>query len=614
MEKNIHEIVVFACWKYVDRLTISRALMSLDTKVAYLPISKDLPMKSILAVNYYRIGVVLDLDCPRSEIVLKQFSEAKLPYNESYFWLFVTNDSTPPVQCLEKLPLTIATELTVATRNYNSYILHDVYNPSYRHGGQLNVTKMGYWSPSRGLTVELTQYKYKRRGNLHGMYINFSIALAYPPVPDLMTYLTIPTNPHLDTMHRFHFNLILQLRDYYNFTMNLMRASTWGYKVNGTFNGILKDMVDGIVDVGATPFMFKIERIDVAEYTVQAWVARGSFFFRHPQRSEDGVGFLKPFKSEVWWFILGVGLIYWLFLLLTVRLELHLTERKLECTLDSHPASESWLITTAAITQQGLSDGPRFYSGRIVFIFLFLWGLLLFQFYSASVVGSLLAEAPRFIVTLQDLSDSSLQLGVEDIGYNYDFFRTTTDPVALEIYHKKIEANKKRKNNAFYTINEGLRKVQEGGFAFHADTASAYKIIEATFSEQEICELSEIPLFPIQHTATLTSKHSPFKKMVTYGMRQIVERGMSNRLRRHWYHRKPECPESHSSTPVPVPLEEFSPAIIFLLIGTILALAIMFAESQIERQKVTKNETADRNTMCYLTHLGPWRIAGYLEY
>lgn len=58
-----------------------------------------------------------------------------------------------------KLPLNIANEMTLAVRKNNdlhnsgndtnkniSYTLYDVYNPSYRHGGKLNVTYMGNWS------------------------------------------------------------------------------------------------------------------------------------------------------------------------------------------------------------------------------------------------------------------------------------------------------------------------------------------------------------------------------------------------------------------------------------------------------------------------------------
>lgn len=38
-----------------------------------------------------------------------------------------------------------------------------------------------------------------------------------------------------------------------------------------------------------------------------------------------------------------------------------------------------------------------------------------------------------------------------------------------------------------------------------------------TFEENEICELQEIYLFEPKHTAIGVARHSPFKKMVTYG-------------------------------------------------------------------------------------------------
>ena len=66
----------------------------------------------------------------------------------------------------------------VLLKNDDQYILHDVYNPSYRHGGKLNITYMGNWNHQDGLNIDLKQYKYVRRGDLHGMYLNFSIVVS----------------------------------------------------------------------------------------------------------------------------------------------------------------------------------------------------------------------------------------------------------------------------------------------------------------------------------------------------------------------------------------------------------------------------------------------------
>lgn len=56
--------------------------------------------------------------------------------------------------------------------------------------------------------------------------------------------------------------------------INLQHAKTWGYLVNGTWNGILADMQAGFVDISVCPFQFKEERMDVCEFTVVTYVVR----------------------------------------------------------------------------------------------------------------------------------------------------------------------------------------------------------------------------------------------------------------------------------------------------------------------------------------------------
>lgn len=50
----------------------------------------------------------------------------------------------------------------------------------------------------------------------------------------------------------------------------------------------------------------------------------------------------------------------------------------------------------------------------------------MFQYYSATIVGSLLMEAPKNIRTIRNLIDSKLTLGIEDIPYTRDYFVVST--------------------------------------------------------------------------------------------------------------------------------------------------------------------------------------------
>ncbi|XP_043277874.1 ionotropic receptor 75a-like [Venturia canescens] len=454
--------------------------MQLEKKVTFSKITNDLDMKMILRVNYYRIGVVLDYDCPHSEIVFEEFSKHQLPFNESYHWLVLTSTTTIPTQVLSNLPLSVESELTIANREENSYVLYDVYNPSYRHNGQLNVTFKGTWTTQKGLEDEMTQYKYTRRGNFHGLTLNFSFVLTNPPLPDFETYMTRPTNRHLDTMMRFHYAIVRYLRDAYNFTMNLKQAPTWGYFVNGTWNGILKDMIDGVTDISIAPFQQKANRMEVCEFTLITYIGRVVFIFRHPKKNTLRNPFLKPFTSNVWYSIAALSIVCYAILLLLTKVEAKLIGAEVKGASSGTLQSEVDLVVVGAISQQGINAAPNIISGRILFISLFLWGLLLYQFYSASIVGSLLAEEAKYITTLEQLDASNMELGIEEMPYYPAVFKYGGSPVLLRMYDEKMRPTPERPKGAYTSAGRGLSLVKKGGYALSIESGTAYKIIEVT--------------------------------------------------------------------------------------------------------------------------------------
>lgn len=55
-----------------------------------------------------------------------------------------------------------------------------------------------------------------------------------------------------------------------------MRSDSWGYLVNGSFNGMMGMLQQGVVDIAATPLMPRVERLLASEFTVQTYFARFS--------------------------------------------------------------------------------------------------------------------------------------------------------------------------------------------------------------------------------------------------------------------------------------------------------------------------------------------------
>ncbi|CAG5036010.1 unnamed protein product [Parnassius apollo] len=144
--------------------------------------------------------------------------------------------------------------------------------------------------------------------------------------------------------------------------------------------------------------------------------------------------------------------------------------------------------------------------------------MIIYQFYNANVLSSLLNEQYNNIRNLKDLLESDLKAGVEDMLFNKDYFKVnikrTNDRIPLELYKKKIVRNKQ---NNFFDAEYGMSLVKRGGFAFHVDTSTAYRIMRKTFSEKEICEVSAVQLFPPQYVGAVAKKGSQYKEYIAIG-------------------------------------------------------------------------------------------------
>lgn len=86
---------------------------------------------------------------------------------------------------------------------------------------------------------------------------------------------------------------------------------------------------------------------------------------------------------------------------------------------------DSMIMNIGLICQQGSEfAGTERYTGtRCGITFLYIYSFLMLQFYSASIVGGLLMAPPKNIKTVPDLVASPLAVGMQNIVYNFDFFR-----------------------------------------------------------------------------------------------------------------------------------------------------------------------------------------------
>ncbi|XP_044747292.1 ionotropic receptor 75a-like isoform X2 [Coccinella septempunctata] len=538
--------------------------------------ANDLSSQRDLALHQ-RMALVMDGDCENSRQYVEVLSQQGFFY-EKYFWLITVQD----VERLENLFQTSSIfvnadilSVTECSEDIEQCVF-EIYNPSNRHGGSLKISKIGSYDPEMGFNISVGREKYWRRRNMTGL--TFKSAIVTPkPVDDLDAYLANEKNRQINSMHRFQSVTIRHCRDFYNFSIIMQRTNSWGYKqANGKFDGLVSLLENNLIDFGSSPLLFKEDRLPFVDYSYGNWKLRSAFIFKKPKRVADSYNiFLRPLDTKVWILIL----IFMGIILINLKISFGMGS-----VISSHESrvDSSWsmlvLFIIGAFCQQGATCFPLSLSSRILSIFVFIFCILIYQFYSASIVSYILLDPPSSITNLQDLLDSNLEAGIEDILIDRNYFVQTKDPVAIQLYNKKVNKLMANNDTGFYEPSLGLALVKEGGFAFHVETSTAYPIIQNAFSNQDICDLEEIQMYRTQPMHTNLPKYSPFKEMLSYCMLRLVEDGILFRLRRFWDANKPECIETAKKIEIRVSFKEFSFGIIIFTTGFSIALAILLME------------------------------------
>lgn len=69
----------------------------------------------------------------------------------------------------------------------------------------------------------------------------------------------------------------------------------------------------------------------------------------------------------------------------------------------------------------------------------------------------------------------------------------------------------------FFTIDEGISRVQKGFFAFHVEVSNGYKVVADKFQENEKCSLKEIAFINLIEPWVSIKKRSAYKEIVKVG-------------------------------------------------------------------------------------------------
>nr|ARO70551.1 antennal ionotropic receptor IR7d.3 [Dendrolimus punctatus] len=576
--KNINNVNIIHCDKSFDIITAHKMFAQNKMRTGFLNIGDDVTRN----INKHNptIGIVLNTACESWKDTFDNIDTTN-SFRYPFVWLIITNDVSATVNVLSQYPIQVDADVTIMYKSNDTketFELYETFNTGFNSNGTFQVQYKGPWNSTKNKTnIFLT------RMDLTGVLIKVTVVVTRNIINETIEEsLVNGAKDGMDSLHKLKFFMILKyIQDMYNFTMELRSTHSWGYIRNGSFDGMVGALINGQADIGGSPIFFRIDRSKFIDYAVETWPSSFSFVFRHPKHSSGfHTIYTRPLDHSVWYCIFGLLLITGVSMFLILKVKI----RNQSNDAEESSISLAFLFSFGSLCQQGMPISRKTASVKMLIFITFVYSVTLYQYYNAVIVATLLREPPTTIKSLRDLLESNLKIGVEDVLYNKDYFQRTTDPVAIELYKKKIAYSK---HYNFFEPDKGMALVKQGGFAFHLDNIIAYRFMQKQFTEREICELRDVILYPPQKMAAAVAKRSPYKEHMATGIRKIFESGLMRRWKTSLDAPMPKCTHTPDSSIFSVNIREFSSPLIALTFGMIIALIILCCEIFIKN--VTKD-------------------------
>ncbi|XP_050673047.1 ionotropic receptor 75a-like isoform X2 [Leptidea sinapis] len=469
--------------------------------------------------NRHNILFLADLSCPNVRTSLKMFEERKL-FQPPFKWILLddlvhrSNSSIP--SCIEDLEILLNSEVMYLEPLENGYDITFVYKIS--SGSSWRKEFFGTWTKIDGLkkSKEWIEVTALRRQNIEGYQISICYVLTDP---GSINHLEDGVNDHIDTITKVNYPTTNQLLDFMNASKSYLYANTWGYNQNGSWNGMTGYLARGEVEIGGSPMFFTSQRSSVVEYISSPTPTRSKFVFLQPKLSYENNLFLLSFQKYLWYGAMLLVILLFLFLFLITHWEWKKMgscdeQRNRDPTVLRASILDVAILIFAATCQQGSNVELKGSLGRVVLLILFMALTFLYTSYSANIVA-LLQSSSSQIRTLDDLLHSRLKFAVHDTVYNRYYFSIETETVRKAIYETKIAPPGVEPR--FMAMEEGVKKIQKGLFAFHMETGVGYKFVGKYFEEGEKCGLKEIQYLQVIDPWLAVRKGSVFIEIFKIG-------------------------------------------------------------------------------------------------
>ncbi|KYN19932.1 putative glutamate receptor [Trachymyrmex cornetzi] len=493
---------------------------------------------------------VLDLNCDNAIKILRQAHSKKM-FIAPMKWLLLQDRrmiidnanitfTYDNLEVFEDLAVYPDSDVVFARRFDGDFLqLTSVYRPSPQRA--VIWENRGNWTIKNGLQMSTYDVASARRRNLQQSHFKSCLVMTNP---DTINHLTDFKYNMIDPITKVNYIWILHLVNRMNATISFNVSNNWGHNNNGSWDGMIGMLQRHEIDIGGTSVYILANRMHMLEH-IQLYTHSGlCFVFRQPLLSTVKNIFTLPFQRNVW-IATGIFLVL-VFCLLYISMKWEHYRGTLkqsaaywnQSNISKPTIIDNLLVILGAFAQQGYSYEPYRIPSRIITLMLLLASLSLYAAYTANIVA-LLQTSTDSIKTLSDLLHSPLNLGVQEIIINRNYFKSFQDPIRKAIVEQKVEPKGHKPN--WMSLEEGVRRVRNEPFAFHGIRSPIYQIMQRTYQEKEKCGLTEIDYLNQIHLVIPIAKKSPYLEIIKNGALKLREYGLKYRDEYRLYIKKPTC-------------------------------------------------------------------------
>ena len=229
-------------------------------------------------------------------------------------------------------------------------------------------------------------------------------------------------------------NVWHSLAEEMNLTYTIRRAYMWGSEENGSWNGMIGMLKNGIVDIAAADLTITNERSKVVDFLPSLMEVTEGLYMRNPGDRFSIVSYMGPFTWLSW---IAIG--FWL--ILTPIMFLAITRHQVDKNEEKLSLVDSYIFVVSSLVNLGYELKAVRICSRIAAAPVFLGGIVMYYYWESGLIAHLAFKTTNMpFNTLKEFSDNTdFKLIVAQGSVFLEFFKHSDDPVRNMIWTDKLE-------------------------------------------------------------------------------------------------------------------------------------------------------------------------------